>query len=258
MNLLQEIKHGSKWEGKDDFPSTRRWKTEVEKWLEFLKDEGQFEKFLPRLRDNPSRRNEVFSEISAAYFIQKIKNCSIIEWEPRGENGSIGEFSFNVSGIIIFCEVKSPGWEAEIAKKNKNSPRIRQPKYINGEGRAFNNAVDIRMSVEKAYPKFRKDIINLLIIVDDLFVSLVDDIFGMNEALLGSPYTDNRSNGCFVNSDFNRLSAIASLNVQETGKLKYFWKLYSNPFALLKIPEFFCSGSYIFEVIDLIRGELRD
>lgn len=240
MSLIETIKLGSRWKDKDAFPSTPEWSQEVENWLLFLKEQGQFERFLPRLKDAPSKRDETLSEISAAYFICKIKACPIVEWEPKGTNNRVGEFLFLLPNkTIIFCEVKSPGWESEIAKQDKESSRLNQPKFIHAEGRFFNNALDIRRSIEKAYPKFSDNVPNLLIITDDLFVSLSDDKFGANEALyyeqLKPPHIDTKPNGCFVNSDFNKLGAIATLNVQQTKEVKYHWKWYNNSFALFNI-----------------------
>lgn len=252
MDLINEIKQGSRWANKDAFPSTQEWAMEVDKWLAFLKEEKQFDRFLPRLKDAPKKRDETLSEISAAYFISKIKCCHIAEWEPRGEENQIGEFAFNVPDTTVFCEIKSPGWESEIAKKDKGSPRLKQPKYINAEERFYNNARDIRNSVEKAYPKFKIDTPNLLIIVDDLFVSLNDDMFGAKEALyyeqLKPPYTDTKPNSCFANKDFERLSALATLNIQQSKQIEYHWKLFKNGFALCEIPGAFINERSVYEI----------
>jgi hypothetical protein len=161
IDLINEIKQGSRWADKDAFPSTQEWAMEVNKWLAFLKEEKQFDRFLPRLKDAPEKRDETLSEISAAYFISKIKCYHIAKWESRGEENQIGEFAFNVPDTTVFCEIKSPGWESAIAKKDKDSPRLAQPKYRN-EGRFYNNAGDIRNSIEKAYSKFKSDTTVLL------------------------------------------------------------------------------------------------
>lgn len=251
-SLLNEIKAGSKWEGRDAFPSTVEWETEVNKWLLFIKNNRQFEQFKPRLREKPQIRNETLAEIQTAYFISEIFGCPIIEWEPQGADNKRGEFSFKVPDGVVFCEVKSPGWEADIAKENSNSPRLKEPKYINGEAGSFNNADDVRYAIEKAFPKFLYDRPNLLIIVDDLFVSLKDDKFGVNEVLfyrkLKPPYVDDKQEGVFTNTSFDRLSALATLNVELTNKLSYHWHCYLNPFALHKMPPSFDNKKVVYEI----------
>mgnify|MGYP001302730850 CR=1 FL=1 len=36
-------------------------------------------------------------------------------------------------------------------------------------------------------------------------------------------------------ADFNRLSALGALSIQQTRKIEYHWKSYKNPFALFDI-----------------------
>lgn len=241
-SLLDEIKQGSRWIGKDAFPSTLEWKLEVEKWLIFIKQEGQFQRFLPRLQDIPRKRDEALAEISAAYFIKRIKGYPILEWQPVGAENKTGEFSFQVANeYIVFSEVKSPGWEADVVRNKDDLGRLDKPKYINGEAAFFNNAVDIRYAIQKAYPKFIEDKLNLLIIVDDLRVSLSEDRWGAEEALyykpLKTPYCDTKSEGCFVSTGYNRLGGLATLNVEQTKEINYRWKLYKNPNAIISLPD---------------------
>lgn len=74
MDFIDEIKQGARWEGKDAFPSSEFWRLEVNKWGGFIKEGGQFTCFLPRLKDMPKKRDETLAEISAAYFVSKIRS----------------------------------------------------------------------------------------------------------------------------------------------------------------------------------------
>jgi hypothetical protein len=67
----------------------------------------------------------------------------------------VGEFLVGFDrGQPIFGEVKSPGWEDEIAKaEGQDSPRFQQPKYIDLEGGATAPWAAVRYAVTKAYPK---------------------------------------------------------------------------------------------------------
>lgn len=226
--LLQKIFQESRWSGKDQFPSDNLWADEAEKWLRYIKSKGQFEKFLPRLRDLPAQRDETLSEIKAAYFIETYAECPITSWEPPGDNGKLGEFCFSLSGQEVFCEVKSPGWEQAIVESQGiKSPRLDLPKFIPGvEVGSFANWPYVRASVLRAYPKFPDNTPTLLILVDDFKVCLTDDPLGMPKALYES------GTGCFMSNQFTNLGAIAALNVQNTGKIEYRFSVYHNPMAL--------------------------
>jgi len=104
--LLNKIATGSRWIGKDRFPSNQMSRDRVVEWLEYINSKGQFDRFLPRLKDVPAKREETFAEIKAAYFIEKSAGYPITLWEPPGNNGNLGEFSFMFEGMEIFCEVK--------------------------------------------------------------------------------------------------------------------------------------------------------
>lgn len=254
MDFIDEIKQGARWEGRDAFPSSELWRLEVNKWGGFIKESGQFARFLPRLKDTPKKRDETLAEISAAYFVSKIRSFPILKWEPEGENNQKGEFTFRApDGTTVFCEVKSPGWEAEVAKQDKHSPRLSKPKFIHAEAKFFNSAPDIRHCVEKAYLKFKQGICNLLIIVDDLLFSLNLNHWGVEEALfyerLPSPYSDMKAEGCFVADTFCRMSALATLNVQLTHKIEYHWRVYSNTSALIRISDILNSEKLVYDAV---------
>lgn len=226
--LLAKIAQGSRWLGKDKFPSEELWADEVEKWLQYVEGRSQFGRFLSRLSDLPAKRDETLAEIKAAYFIEKYAGYPIDNWEPPGTNGKLGEFSFGFDGKQIFCEVKSPGWERAIVEsEGANSPRKNQPKYIPGvEAGLFDNSRYVRGSISKAYPKFAGGMPNLLILADDLRVSLTDDPLGVPKALY------EPGSGCFTSGQFSNLGAVAVLNVEHTGSVEYSFCVYHNPMAI--------------------------
>ena len=225
--LLAKIAQGSRWLGKDEFPSDELWANEVEKWLQYVDGRGQFDRFLPRLRDLPAQRDETLAEIKPAYFIETYAGYQICAWGPCGEGAKLGDFSFAFKAMKIFCEVKSPGWERSIVKsQGVDSPQLKQPKYITGvEADLFDNSRYVRDSVLKAYSKFPVGGPTLLILVDDLRVSLSNDRLGVPMALYESV------SGCFTSSQYSRLGALAVLNVENTGKIEYRVSVFHNPMA---------------------------
>ena len=221
--LLASIAESSRWLGKDQFPSVAR-RDDVIKWLEYLDGKSQFPRYLPRLKDTPAKRDEALAEIYAAYFIEKYAGYPITAWEPPGNNGKQGEFSFGFDGKGIFCEVKSPGWEREIVEREGvNSLRLNQPKYIRGEGGSFDNSSYVQDTVLKAYPKFPINQSTLLILVDDFKVPLSDDPIDMWKALF------KENVGCFTTNQFCNLGAIGVLCME---KIDPDFCVYHNPMAL--------------------------
>ena len=222
-----KIAYGSPWFGKDQFPSDELWADESVKWLEYIQNNRQFDKFSSRLMDVPTKRDETLAEIKSAYFTEKYAGYPITNWEPPGKNGKKGEFTFSFKGKEIFCEVKSPGWEQSIVESQGiNSPRLNLPKYIPGvEVSSFANWPYVRESVLRAYSKFPDNTPTLLILVDDFKVCLTDDPLGMPKALYES------GTGCFMSNQFSNLGAVAVLNVENTGRIEYRFSVYHNPMA---------------------------
>jgi len=85
------------------------WKNEINKWLLFVKDKGELERFIPRLtKMDDIKRGEVLAEISSAYVIEKILNYTIVRWEELTKNGKNVDFVLNAKSEEIYCEVKIP------------------------------------------------------------------------------------------------------------------------------------------------------
>ena len=221
--LLARIAEGTRWRGKDQFPSEIR-RDNVITWLEYIHSKNEFERFLPRLKDVPAKRDEALAEIYAAYFVEKYAGYPITTWEPPGNNGKLGEFSFTPEGTDVFCEVKSPGWEREIVEsEGPSSPRLKKPKHLPGDHGWFDNSDYARDAVAKAYPKFPSDKPTLLILVDDLKVSLSDDPIGMRKALY------EPGMGCFATNKYCNLGAVAVLDIEKSDPSLC---MYHNPRAI--------------------------
>jgi len=51
------------------------WKKEINKWLVFIENKGELERFVPRLtKMNNSKRDEALTEISSAYLLENELN----------------------------------------------------------------------------------------------------------------------------------------------------------------------------------------
>ncbi|MFA5261606.1 MAG: hypothetical protein WC450_10295, partial [Candidatus Omnitrophota bacterium] len=145
--LLDTIIEQAKWKQTDHYPSCPEWKAEDNKLLELAKEERVLEDYFHRLTtDNKSRRDETLNELRAAYFLRKGCKISIKKWFP---NNGRGEFTLFINGQDVFCEVKSPGWEAV-----EEESRKKQPKYIHAEVKTVDNSPNIIYTVKKAYVKF--------------------------------------------------------------------------------------------------------
>ena len=54
------------------------WKNEIEKWLSYIKNKEELDRFIPRLTKMKSRkRSETFAEISSAYLLESKLNLKV-------------------------------------------------------------------------------------------------------------------------------------------------------------------------------------
>ena len=128
--LFDKVFNNPKWKGQDTFPSCKEWKLEINKRLEFIKRKNELDRFLARLNSTKTQRDEALAEILAAYVLEQKLNYKIIEWEKPTIDGKNVDFLILVGSEKIYCEVKSPGWEAELNQKERMSGRKFKPKYI--------------------------------------------------------------------------------------------------------------------------------
>ena len=244
--LTSTIRDGAVWTTEDQFPSDQSWADEVERVLSFAQVQGQFENYMGALRGNARQRHSALAELRVAFFFSR-NQFPIVEWKPVGANGREGEFTIKTpSGTNLFVEVKSPSWEGELSDAEKTGERKQQGKYLHAEARFITPWERVQFAVDKGYSKFRSDTRNLLVIADDLFVSLEH---GTNHQAGMSLYSKN-NNGSFTSTARQSLGGVGFFwiknNLQEVW---YEMKLFLNPYALsaVAIPEDFAKA---FDAID--------
>lgn len=246
--LLERVADHALWAGRDRFPSCPEWADEVEEWLRFIERQGQFGRYLPRLRGLPTQRDETLAEISAGYFLSTKCNLPILAWEPTGSPGKRGDFLLGRPGWQpIFVEIKSPGWEMEIAaQEGPDSPRLLQEKHLPGvECRSTEPAVAIRYAVSRAARQLPDSRPTLVVLVDDLAVELNDWPETVERSLYASEISyrrqanqkrkaemDAAETAPFVSANGHRIGAVAILNIDLPGpNVRYRFRLFRNPNA---------------------------
>lgn len=236
--LLHRISKEAEWVTEDQFPSQPEWADEHEVWLQFVDGKGELSRFLPRLKKSVYQRDRALAEIGIGHFLEVKCFLPILEWEPNGNAGKKGEFLVGHASGQIFVEVKTGGWEKDIKDaEGRDSPRLLQPKYINGEARSVGPWEVIRNAVSNAYPKFPETMPTLLIIRDDYFTDL--DGFQASIALYcpgGSPDAGGylAENGYFLDNCHERLGAVGVFRVELPllDQVHYHFSVYDNLNAL--------------------------
>ena len=212
------------------------WKNEIEKWLLYVNNKGELDRFIPRLTKMDSRKiNEALAEISSAYLLESILNLKVIGWEVPTNSDKNVDFTIDLNSEEVYCEVKSPSWTSELSKKEKLGGRKDQRKYIHLECRSFGHWKNIRYTIKKAYPKFLSNCNNLVIIQDDLFVPILafPTDTQIEIALFEDQSVYNNEKGYFVNSDYENVGGILFIDINPTSRNKvYKYKFIKNPNAL--------------------------
>ena len=159
----------------------------MERVLAFVIQQGQFDKFLPRLRGmNAVHRTAALAEVRSAWFLQQL-GFQVLEWEPLANGNRPGDITVRLGDSSqVFVEVKAPTWKGELgreiaafpAAKPKLLERLEGGKYINAEARAVDPVGDVIDIITKnAVPKLADDRPNLVVVADDLFSSPVGNPF---------------------------------------------------------------------------------
>ncbi|MBI4664604.1 MAG: hypothetical protein HY735_37910 [Verrucomicrobia bacterium] len=237
--LTSTIRDGAAWSTEDQFPSDQTWADEVERVLSFAQVQGQFENYVGALRGNARQRHSALAELRVAFFFSR-NHFPVVEWKPVGANGREGEFTVKPpSGANVFVEVKSPSWEGELSDAEKTGDRKQQGKHLHAEARSIAPWERVQFAVNKGYGKFRSDTRNLLVIADDLFVSLEH---GTN--LQAGLYSVN-NNGSFTSAARQNLGGVSFFWIKNNlREVWYEMKLFLNTYALsaVAIPEEFASA----------------
>jgi hypothetical protein len=139
--------------------------------LQYLDQEGQFERLLSRLRDDTRSRNSTLAEARAARFLHGL-GFQILQWEPPSVTGCPGDLLAQMEDPTpIFIEVKAPDWQGELSE-DERPQRKTLGKHVDAEARAV-SPIEMPFQVirNNALKKFTDDQPNLVVIVDDLFDS---------------------------------------------------------------------------------------
>lgn len=226
-----------------------------ELYLQFVIEQQQKDRFWPRLKSDPTQRDETFAEIEVAYFLHKVVGLKIIDWEPPGRNSKSGEFLVSSPAGRLFIEVKSPGWEQDIVREqqanaekageppgsqewvNRKDERISQGKHR--EARSFDPVPLIRNAVNKASQQVPGDRPTLLIINDDYFVPFSASWMLVSWALyvprqpVGGRFAEDSP---FTVPNFKQIGGVGVLkhilgDCTDDGKPKYRYATFINPHA---------------------------
>ena len=227
----------------DGYPALPSDVEELEHLLSFAQAETRIDDFVARLKGRPKQRDETLNELRVGLGLKAL-GYRIVGWEPRGQNRRKLEYSIQRDAEdVVFVEVKSPGWEGELAPEERRRGRANQPKYMLGEHRGGPLATwqDIRTCVTKAYPKFAPGCQNLLVIADDFRVPL-DDL--QMKIALYNPDCPDYGPGCFASREFEDLGGAARLQNELLSSRAYFsvcYRIYGypNPYALKQLPKEF-------------------
>ena len=181
--LTRMIWSGAEWQGKDQFPAWQCWADECEQILTFLEAQGQFGRYLNRLRGGISERDGALSEARVSWWFQR-NGFRITRWEPKATTNP-GEIEIQWRDEQpIFVEVKTRTFGAELTKEEIAAGRQHEPRYPkNPQGRWIDNDEQVICAAFKAKPKFAPDRPNLLVVCERLFVSPLDML---NEELVRS------------------------------------------------------------------------
>jgi hypothetical protein len=203
---------------------------EAERLFSFAESRGVFDVYLPELTGrSTSQRDSALSELRVAFYFDR-NGFRVSDWRPVGNPPKEGEFTIvGPDGESIFVEVKSPGWESELSQAERISGRTKQEKYLNGEGRTAANDEAITFAVDKAYGKFSDRLRNLLVVVDDLFISLRHGTDSWARAALYNPHRKGR----FTSPSNDRLGGVSCFWWETNDRdVRYEMPLFVNPYAL--------------------------
>jgi hypothetical protein len=199
--LTRAIVDGAVWREKHPFPAHQAWADEIERILSFLQSQDQFGRFQSRLC--AWERDGALAEARAGFYFHR-NGFRILQWEPIAVVGIPGDIEISWRDTDpTFLEVKCPSWEGELEKKEIQAGRTEQPKYISAEGRPIDPVERVIYAVGKVLPKFSPDRTNLVVVVDDLFVSPLD---------IPTSFVAGRLTGKLADARFNKVSGVFMLN----------------------------------------------
>jgi hypothetical protein len=172
--LTRTVLDRAAWRAESQYPAFQVWADEAERLFAFLEAQGAFDRFLPRLCAREREKTAALAEARAGFFFHR-NGFRILRWEPEEVAGRPGDLEIQWrDSEPIFVEVKGPDWEGELTDAERRAGRKDFPKYINAEGRAIAPQERVVYAITKALPKLAERRANLVVVVDDLFVSPVE------------------------------------------------------------------------------------
>jgi hypothetical protein len=154
-----------------------------------------------------------------------------------GAGGCKGEFSIEgPSRLPVFTEVKNPGWEGELTAEELKAGRQHQPKDLYCEGRSAASWERAQFEVRKAYKKFDPQNRNLLILADDLFISLRHG----TELWANYALYSRQTAGCFRDNTYENLGGVGFFwVVPNSDPISYEMRIFLNPYVVqsAELPE---------------------
>ena len=232
--VARKLLSPDKWT--DGYPAREAFSRELDALLHWANLKGCLFRFVGPLESRNHQRDEALNELRLAYFFDSL-GYPVIQWDPPGANGKIGEFLLDTPGKVpVFTELKSPGWEGELSPAQLKAGRQHLPKYNGLDGGAVGNHQPVHrcMASPKTYPKFTDSQAGLLIISDDLRVSLHDTLFQVEGALYGANQQYGED-GCFASNQFENIGGLGVFCAYSSAPsrgLEYKFVIYENPYAL--------------------------
>ena len=238
--LLYRVSLGADWLGSGEFHDLVAagggglWET----WFNFVLANAGLGGYAPRLKGPQVQFTGACREIAVAHFLVTWCGMRIVEWQPHGSQGMLGEFAVaSHAGHRIFVEVKSPRWQGEIAQvRGDTDPRLCMPKYTGIETRATGPWAAAKYAIKKAYPKVPDTMPTLLVINDDLLVPLAKLAAITHDIDLYVPKSRvNPDGGAFADDRYERLGGVGLLTVDDFDTrrgVQYTFALFENPHAL--------------------------
>lgn len=194
----------------------------------------QFEHYLSSLNGRKRQRDAALAELRVAFYLHR-NTFRVSDWRPIRMNGREGEYLVRGPvGTDVFVEVKGPTWQFELSDEELRQGRQHKPKDLSFEVRDVEHIKTIQFEVEKAYGKFAPGVQNLLVISDNLFVSLK---FGLDHFVMTALY-DLCRDGCFVTDKYRNLGGVGIFWTEYEGdEIWYEMRLFLNPHANVPLPD---------------------
>jgi hypothetical protein len=169
------------------FPLSKNqeYMNEVEKWLQFFEVKGWLtESLKKRLRTATSWSSfyAKINELRAGYFFEKKLQFVLNEYESPTINGKNAEFKGKINGEEVFIEVKSP------------------LKFERSSGGSFDSSEEVREVLEKAIKQLPSGSMNIVVLSDDLDVSLFSDLNAQSSIITN-----------FNGAEFEKISTVCIL-----------------------------------------------